>query len=399
MLDFNKDKNNCTGCSACSSVCPQQCIQMKPDEEGFMYPELSEGCIQCGLCEKVCPLVNDRKESVSKKIVYCAISNDNQTWRNSSSGGAFSEICRVWNDGDSTIFGAAWNGLQVKHIGVNGYKNIDPLRKSKYVASDIDDSFRQIKILLNDGKFVIFSGTPCQVAGLNTFLRKRYDNLLTIDLICHGVGSPKVFNSCIELLEKQFKNKITSYQFRAKKEQYITDYISKVRFEGAPKEVYIYTDRYNQLFLNQLCLRPSCGKNCIFRDERRPGDITLADFRGTTKLFPDLAGVRKNYSSIVANTDKGLEVIQKLDKFMLLREYSYEGLIEFNPLFSHHTWFADGRDDFFHHFVEDPSNTVLGLTEERPEFKLSLKRKILNLLPTRIRAFVLIYISKKQCQK
>jgi hypothetical protein len=177
------------------------------------------------------------------------------------------------------ICGAKWNGLKVEHACVIGVENIAPLCKSKYVASDLHNCFVKIKEHIIKGNKAVFCGTPCQVAGLRAFLGKDYNNLLLIDLICHGVGSPLVFEECIRLTGKQLGIEPKHYGFRHKPTgHFLTRYIS---FIGDGQKRYLVTnDQYNQLFLSQLCLRPSRGENCIYRTQKRQGDITIADFNG-----------------------------------------------------------------------------------------------------------------------
>ena len=191
MLYFMKEKMQCTGCSACYNICPTKCITMEKDEEGFLYPIASDRCVHCGKCETVCSAVNKKNDGGSTlPEAYCALTKDNKVWKQSASGGTFTEICKAWNIGDSVFCGATWNGLNIEHKCVQGIGNIGLLRRSKYVASDTKNVFREVKDYLIVGKRVVFCGTPCQVAGLKLFLGKEQENLLLIDLICHGVGSP-----------------------------------------------------------------------------------------------------------------------------------------------------------------------------------------------------------------
>ena len=263
MLSFNIEKKNCSGCSACYSVCPKRCITMVRDEEGFVYPELTSPntCIDCKLCEKVCPINKSFSVEIEQKA-YAAVSHNYSIWHRSASGGAFSEICRAWGDEKTLVVGAAWQGFYVHHVGIVGIDNIKPLCNSKYVSSHIEDTFREIREYLKNGK-VIFCGTPCQVSGLRTFLRKDYLNLLTIDLICHGVGSPTVFEACTKVISKQSGKKLKAYSFRAKRKVHESDYLTLLKFISGTE--YVFQDPYIQLFLKQTCLRPSCGENCKHR--------------------------------------------------------------------------------------------------------------------------------------
>lgn len=356
MLNFNPNKKNCTGCAACYSACPIHCIAMKRDEEGFLYPEASDACIHCGLCEKVCPSFLPKPGNGYIQKALGAVAKNNAIWRRSASGGAFSEICRAWADDNTLIVGAAWDGLTVHHIGVKGFDSIAPLCKSKYVSSAIEDTFIEIKNALKEGRKVIFCGCPCQVAGLKAFLRKDYDRLLTIDLICHGQGSPNVFEACMKNLSNQFGDEVHQYGFRVKRKWYEEDYIAYIK--TSKSKYFLKKDPYIQLFLSQNALRPSCGENCKYRDSRRPGDITIADLKGLTKLFPDLEYTKKNWSTIVINTQKGEGCIQQLSKTMEIRSITVDDVVRYNPLFARQTWFSKDRDKFFTDFEADADKAI-----------------------------------------
>ena len=388
MLSFNPEKINCSGCAACYSICPKHCISMQRDEEGFDYPVITspEECIDCNLCEKVCPINNEIKVS-SEQRAFAALSKSYSIWHRSASGGAFSEICRAWGDDKTLVVGAAWNGLYVHHIGVIGVENIKPLCNSKYVSSHIEETFKEIKAYLKTGK-VIFCGTPCQVSGLRSFLRKDYDNLLTIDFICHGVGSPSVFETCTKLIGKQAGHDLKSYSFRVKRKNHELDYLTLLTFETGRE--YVVDDQYIQLFFKQLCLRPSCGQNCKYRGkDRRPGDFTVADFKGLTNIFPDLKGTKRNYSSIITNSTKANKIMPYIEKNMFCRAVSIDDIVRYNPLFDHHTWFSKERNNFFNEFVNSPEATIQKWTRPYTVYSYTLKRKLFDSSPVFLRKIVL----------
>lgn len=394
MLHFNPDKKNCTGCAACYSVCPVRCITMEADAEGFLYPTASDACIGCNACEKVCPQLQPKPDNSHRQKAYAALTHDKDIWRRSSSGGAFSEICRQWADAEALIVGAAWDGLRVHHIGVKGFSQTEALCKSKYVGSAIEDTFIEIKGALADGRKVIFCGCPCQVAGLKAFLRKDHANLLTIDLICHGAGSPKVFKACIESISDHLGERVTAYQFRAKRRHFETDYLTKLTTEK--RTHYVVKDPYMQLFLSQNALRPSCGKNCKYRDARRPGDITLADFKGLTQVFPDLTFQKRNWSTIVSNTEKGDKAIALLGAKMELRPCRIDDITKFNPLFARQTWFSEDRDAFFRDFKADSQQAIAKWTSPLTVFRPSAKDRLISLMPSGLARLVFrIYKSLK----
>ena len=379
MLTFNPNKGNCTGCAACYSVCPTHCISMDADEEGFLYPNASDACIHCGKCEEVCPAVLQKVSNNYIQKAVAAVSKDYGIWKRSSSGGAFSEICRQWADDDTLIVGAAWDGLKVHHVGVKGFENVAPLCKSKYISSAIEDTFIEMKKELKKGKKVIFSGCPCQVAGLNAFLGEEYNNLLTIDLICHGQGSPTVFFECIKNLSAYFGEEIKQYQFRSKRKRYEKDYLSLVKTNKATH--YIIKEPYMQLFLSQNALRPSCGKNCKYRDAHRPGDLTIADLKGLTDIFPDQIFPKKNWSTIVSNTAKGEECLQRLFSTMEIRPITIEQVVAYNPLFAKQTRFSKERDAFFADYKRNPAKAISKWTVPATEYKLSIAKTIFGRIP------------------
>lgn len=397
MLYFTKHEKDCTGCSACYAACPVQCISMEPNTEGFLYPVASDRCIHCGKCERVCPVqVGVKEEKLMPKVAVVAVSKDKNIWQRSASGGAFSDICYAWGDSETLVVGAAFDGLKVHHVCIKGVENIAPLCKSKYVASNVENTFVQIKDALMVGQKVIFCGTPCQVAGLNAYLNKKYENLLTIDLICHGVGSPAAFEASVRVMEKKLGKKISAYQFRAKRKTYYVDHLSKVTFENDKQETYLLNDPYIQLFLSQRILRTSCANPCVFRSDNRPGDLTIADFKGVEHIFPEWEGTKRNYSSVVANTEKGLAVVQRLDERMHVFAGTIEDVKRYNPLFSGQTYFPKDRDEFLADFRENPEHAVEKWTEQMQVDNPSFKRKLFDAAPVFVRKWVPRLLKKRK---
>lgn len=390
MLSFLNKVDDCTGCSACASICPKHSITMQQDDEGFWYPCISDDCIHCRKCEKVCPSINRPiVASRIQQIAYAALSNDYKVWKRSSSGGAFSELCYVWSERSSNaVFcGAAWNGLSVEEHVVEGYDNIDHLCKSKYVASYTGDCFLRIKKAVQEGRRVVFCGTPCQIAGLRNYLGKDYDYLLLIDLICHGVGSPKVFQSCIEEIGKQFNDQVVAYEFRTKRKTFEIDYLSKVSFQSG-KVYYLKNDQYMQLFLSLHALRPSCIQGCHYKNSARMGDVTIGDFKGLLEIFPDLLGEKKNYSTIVANTEKGKLVCEAIQDRMEMREVGVSDIIKYNPLFDHDTNLKNRRNLFFELFACDPHFAIQEFVHPAVISKRDIKRVLYDNFPAGFRKIV-----------
>ena len=198
MIDI-KEKNNCCGCSACVQICPKQCISMAADNEGFLYPQVNSAiCIDCGLCEKVCPVIN---QSAPREplVVYAAKNNNEDIRLKSSSGGIFTLLAEKVIEEGGVVFGAKFDAdWNVVHDYTETIEGLAAFRGSKYVQSIIGDNFKTAKQFLNNGRKVLFSGTPCQIAGLKKYLRKEYDNLLTVDVVCHGVPSPMVWRDYLD---------------------------------------------------------------------------------------------------------------------------------------------------------------------------------------------------------
>lgn len=357
------DINNkvCTGCSACIAICPTRAISFIRNIEGFNTPIIDKvKCINCGKCKSVCCLEKNKIQGVTegKQEANAAITLDNKLWKESSSGGAFSEICKAVNElakieNNQVIFcGAVLEDKNVFHKCVEKLEEIDVFKKSKYVQSDLKECFLEIKKNLESEKYVVFSGVPCQIYGLRSFLGKKYERLFCIDLICHGVGSPEIFEQCLKNEEIKEKKKIKKYQFRYKdvKLGNIERYTSYYLFEDGTEKKIKY-DNYNKLFLNQVCLRSSCGENCKFRNIDRQGDITIADFNNKIKVFPEISDYR-NYSTVVFNNIQGKKLKKTLEKNMKMYKCNVAKICMYNPLFYRTTNGNLNRDKFFKEYRE-----------------------------------------------
>jgi len=397
MLAFLNSKKDCTGCGACMNVCPTQCISMEADSEGFLYPVADDRCIHCDKCRDVCPLANGKtaREPGVRQYSAAAISRDSAVWEDSSSGGAFTEICNTYGDHNTVVFGAAFERLKVVHSHVVGVKNIGKFRRSKYVQSDSRDSYVQAKRFLGQGRKVIFTGTPCQIAGLRAFLGREYHSLLTVEFICHGVGSPGVFEEALRYISRKYGNEIIGYSFRVKRSTMgnLRLYVSQYDFSNN-KTVYVDCDEYNRLFLHQLCLRPSCGNNCKFRTEKRLGDITIADLKGKNRVFPKLMDYR-NYSAVVVNSEKGDEVFHRLSERMDILTFDLAQLEKYNPLFSMTTSDNPLRSSFFKDFQEGLDIATLA-RKYVPVRSLGQLDRIKDFVPYRLRSWRLRLL-KKNC--
>ena len=301
-----KDKSKCSGCHSCMNICPKNCIKMKVDEEGFWYPEVDkEKCIECGICKKRCPILNDMSIE-NKPKAYACYNLDEEIRKESSSGGIFTLLASYIIDNGGIVYGAAFNqNFEVEHIRVTDKQDLSKLRGSKYVQSKLGSTYSKIKVYLEQGKLVYFSGTPCQIDGLLCFLNKKYDNLICQDIVCHGVPSPKVWKHYLKQfnLEKNakimFRDKSTgwdSYSFTIKQKNKFTQLSSN--------------NEYMKVFLKDLCLRPSCY-DCHSKSLHRNSDITLADFWGIKKVCPEMYD-NKGTSLVFINSKKGQEIFNEI---------------------------------------------------------------------------------------
>ena len=310
----------CTGCMACANACARHAIQVKADKEGFDRPVIDKTlCVDCGLCAKVCP-INHHPEANDPIEVYSGWSSDEAVRIGSSSGGAFTEIARPILEEGGVVFGCALNGkLQAEHVYVETLEDLEmKLRGSKYVQSKIGKSYSQARDFLKQGRKVLFSGTPCQIAGLKNYLRKDYENLITVDLICHGVPSPLIFEEYKRYIAQTEKMNLTDVKFRCKKSSWIffnmtiTGHVEK----SSALKTYIgryYDDPYIRGFLRDYFLRPSCHK-CHFTSTKRCADFTIADWWGYKKVNSNDKNFGiKGVSLILVNTEKALTIFPQLD--------------------------------------------------------------------------------------
>lgn len=280
-------KCRCTACSACASVCPKAAISMVPDGAGFLRPTIEEArCIDCKLCEKVCPVLHQPKVS-EHTDARAAYAKDGSLLVGSSSGAIFPILAKYILAQGGMVFGAAFDeSFTVRHMGVESVKDLPKLCSSKYVQSELGQTFREAKVALEAGRLVYFSGTPCQIAGLKSYLKRDHENLITQDLICHSVPSPKIWEDYKSLLEKVHGGKMKSFSFRHKETGW-EGYYLRAEFDNGGTFLQKAAESPYQLgFIKGLFSRPSCY-SCPFKGVERCSDITLADFWGVSDLLPE----------------------------------------------------------------------------------------------------------------
>lgn len=295
----------CSGCTACSQACPKRCITMQQDAEGFLYPHIDNTkCIKCGRCKVVCPVLHHEHGDAPRGI-YANKNLNEKTRSTSSSGGVFYELAKQFVQNGGVVYGCALDDDMVaRHICVEDLQGLEKLKSSKYVQSAMDETMSEIKRRLLSGEKVMFSGTPCQAAGLRNYLGKDYENLFVVDVLCHGVPSPKLFADYLTCLRKEHHGgKPISANFRNKQRGWKRLYMEVCFDNGERHYTYSGYDRYEGMFLNNLSLRPSCYE-CKFTKEKRFGDITLGDFWGIGKKYPQWDD-DKGISLVLVNTKKG----------------------------------------------------------------------------------------------
>lgn len=307
---INKLGDSCCGCNACGDVCPHGAIIFKMNKEGFLFPHIdAHKCTVCNICEKICPII---QPSTGNTILssYAAYSHEKPS--TSSSGGMFSVFASEIISINGVVYGAAYNNqMYLKHTRITNSRDINKLCGSKYVQSDCSGIYKQVKKDLFDNRIVLFSGTPCQVAALRNFLRKDYDNLILIDLICHGVPSPGLFADYLKFCSQLRGKGIDNFIIRDNREGWDNNFRSTITYAGGKKEYNsMLTNLWNRIFFSELAIRKNC-KQCNFANMNRIGDISLGDFWGIEKIKPTMYN-KSGVSLLLINSNKGYQLFHKI---------------------------------------------------------------------------------------
>ncbi|MBQ2715054.1 MAG: Coenzyme F420 hydrogenase/dehydrogenase, beta subunit C-terminal domain [Clostridia bacterium] len=319
-------KENCCGCTACASVCPKDAITMLSDDEGFKFPRIDqEKCVDCGKCSSVCP---SHKPFYNKEgKAYALKHNDKDVLKNSTSGGFFTTISDYVLDREGVVYGAAFDqNLVCRHTRATTKDERNKMRGSKYVESDLGDTYKKIKEDLAQGKCVLFTGTPCQTSGLKNYLNGKDENLVCIDLICNGVPSAKVFAQYVKNLNKKAPKKVVDYKFRSKKWSWHVHKESAILADGRDWHSNIHTDSWRTIYYGRFAMRKSCF-NCLYTNLTRPGDFTMGDCRGIDKVFSDFSS-HEGVSLVFVNTKKGEEIFSKIQENTLCREIDVASIMQ-----------------------------------------------------------------------
>ena len=309
------DKAKCCGCTACKHICPNNCIYLVEDKEGFLYPKVDTAiCVNCGLCEKVCPVLNSKSELLPLGT-YAAINEDDSVRKKSSSGGIFSLLAEWIIRSGGVVFGARYDAnWMVITESIDSLNEIYTFRGSKYLQSNLNDSYLKCKGILKEGKQVLFCGTPCQISGLKNYLRYSYDNLTTVDFVCHGVPSPGVWRRYIEeLFPRDGERLISDIKFRDKTTgwknfSFVIDYTENAKKHSMTS---VFSENiFMRAFLSDLILRPSCYQ-CPVKNGRSQADITIGDLWGAENIVSDMDD-NQGISLLMTNTLKGKKLLEQI---------------------------------------------------------------------------------------
>ena len=368
-----QDKTLCCGCSACAMKCPKHCITMQADSEGFLYPVVNEAeCIDCGLCEKVCHELHPYDERKPLNV-YAAINKDEQVRMNSSSGGMFYLLAEKTISEGGVVFGARFDeDWQVVIDYAESMEAVKPFMGSKYVQARTATAYRDAETFLKQGRKVLFSGSPCQIAGLHHFLRKNYDNLTTVDFVCHGVPSPKVWQRYLDEVVTLGIRAINDVKFRNKgngwkKFNFVLSYNHDSKSYSLSS--WHQQNHYMRAFLSDMILRPSCH-DCRAKQGSSHSDITIADFWGIDREIPDMDD-DKGTGLVLVNTEKGRQALDWSK--VTMKESSIEVASKYNGGLSSQTKPHPKRTEFF--AALDTSSSVISLIDKslRPPFKRRIR--------------------------
>ncbi|MBR5537698.1 MAG: Coenzyme F420 hydrogenase/dehydrogenase, beta subunit C-terminal domain [Clostridia bacterium] len=355
------DTNLCSGCTACAAACPHDCITMVQDPEGFRRPKVDTvRCVECGLCAKVCPVLS-APDTHPIPDAFAARNKDNSVRELSTSGGVFTLLARHTLEQGGAVFGAAYDAdFKVEHRMVETPEMLTTFRGAKYAQSDLGDTFRRVKEQLALGRKVLFSGTPCQVAGLRSYLGKEDPNLLLVDLVCHGVPSPAVWERYLAYKSEQISDghRPITVNLRCKDSGWST-YSVDIRWPYGRN--YLASNRqdpYIRAFVGDLCLRPSCHR-CSCKGLTRCADITLGDYWGVWDQVPSMSD-NKGTSIVLVHSEKALALWQELAPAMQTQQVDARRCMEQNPAALQSAKYdEENRSTFLHRYRDEDFSALV----------------------------------------
>lgn len=366
---LQEEKAKCCGCNACATACPKNCIVMTEDEEGFKYPVVDkEKCVECGLCEKVCPILQKknyyREEASATPKAFGGWHKDERVRHDSSSGGAFTLLAEYILEQGGVVYGCELkDDFSAVHIGITSREELYKLRGSKYVQSDTGVVYGEIQEHLQKKRKVLFVGTPCQCAGLHSFLGREYEDLYICDFICHGVPSPKVFKSYINYLEEKNKDKVIGFRFRNKDKGWSATgmqmgTLAQFQNSGSKRFAPAFRDSYMNGFLDDLYLRPSCYA-CEFKClPKYYVDFTIADFWGVNKVCPEL-NQDEGTSLVLIHRKHGEALFEKIKDNFFYKEVDFLASIRRNYSLIKSVPQNSHREDFFYVYNNEAFEKVV----------------------------------------
>lgn len=330
MILFDKEEK-CCGCAACLNICPRNAIKMITNNDGFIVPEIDVNlCVECSACKRVCDFQNNKVKQQMPEAAYVAINKNKELLRNSASGGVFGAVAEMVLARGGKVFGCTSSNMNIHHVAISKKELLVKLQGSKYVQSDIDMCYREVKKELLNDQWVLFTGTPCQVAGLKSYLGKAFDKLITIDLICHGTPSKAFFNSYIQYLEDKLNVKVQEFKFRDKSQGW--KHLGRLKYikKGQIQERVIYpqTSYYFDYFLRGDVNRESCYV-CKYACNERVGDLTIGDYWGIGKVHPEIK-IKEGVSLLLVNNKKGRGVVEDIHGYLELIPSNFNIAKEYN---------------------------------------------------------------------
>ena len=363
-------KEDCNGCGTCSLLCPVNAIKMIEDEEGFLYPKIDEEkCIKCNKCRKICSNYPRKNEYQIK--AYATKNKDEEKRKNSTSGGMFKILAEYVINKNGIVFGVRLNkNLVAIHDYAETIKECKEFSFSKYVRSDLNHSYEKVKKFLSEDRYVLFTGTPCQVQGLRNYLGKDSEKLILCEIICHANPSPKVLKMYIKNHENISKQKVKQIYFRSKNKE--MDNSAYIEFEdGTKKKIQEYITAFSG---NQLINRPSCYQ-CQFVDENRKADFTIGDLWGIERILPEFND-NKGISLLTVNTEKAEKIFDKIKDMLDYKEVNLKEAFRYN----HHSNLSKNkhRDKFFLDISNGKINENNIIKYLQKYTKKSIYRKVLN---------------------
>lgn len=394
---FTEEKD-CCACSACMNICPSWAIKMLPNEQGFLYPRIDRDlCVGCGLCVKTCSY-QEEKRVPSLKETYAAATTDTDPLQ-SASGGLFASFAKHMIDNNGIVYGCAMMNekgiLTPKHIRVINEKDLELLKGSKYVQSDVGLIYKAVQEDLKANRKVLFTGTPCQVAGLHGFLRKDYDNLYTIDIICHGVPSAQMFQDYLRFVERKEKKKVVDFKFRDKSSGWKLFGKMVLEDQGGKQKTVLFEPEkssYYQMFLNSYTYRENCY-TCPYACDNRPGDVTIGDYWCIDLVHPEMLVQNKGpfdeckgVSCLIVNNERGKVLLEQYGNGICRELSTFENASKYNGQLKHPSVRKPEREIAFQKYAD--GYEVLDKWYRRKQFPIKVKRAIRAAIPRTIKNMV-----------